>query len=616
MTRKNVIPLIIFSFLLLNSARGQEIVSGLQAIKELKHFDQGKLVFKSKGPLDTLELPLFDDFSQSLIYPDDSLWSDNEVYINNTYPVSQLSTGVATFDALNSSGLLYDHASSIRFEADHLTSNPINLEGGAGDDFYLSFFYQPQGFGDQPELADSLTLQFYSVDEELWYSVWKVEGSEVHPFKPVIIRIDDPRFTDKGFKFRFINYASLSSTINDPAMIGNADHWHIDYIFLDRGRHSTDTVMRDVAFTESPRSILLNYEAMPWEQFKARPLSEMGDSLHALIINNDTTVRNVTRELILKDIYIGSTVYTTPSPVARNIDPGESFDFGAPITYTFSSATEDSALFEITTTLLTDVFDRKVNDTIRYQQVFKNYYAVDDGTAENGYGITSNNSMAVYRYYTSSPDTLRAINICFNDSYQNANQVGFDLVVLSSDNQAPGDIIYSQEEEMVDPGESINGFITYRLDEPVYINGDFFVGWRQRSSTFLSAGLDMNTPAEGRQYYYLNGSWFTSQVGGSLMIRPVVGKAFITTGIEEFQEDLNRVDIWPNPVTNLLYINDPMLSPGDGSIISIYNSAGSLVWSEQYSESLNLSRLSEGVYLMVISKDGLVYSRNKFIRSR
>ena len=146
----------------------------------------------------------------------------------------------------------------------------------------------------------------------------------------------------------------------------------------------------------------------------------------------------------------------------------KSIDFGAPIIYTFNSASTDSALFEISTYLTTDVFDNKVNDTLSYLQVFRNYYSVDDGSAENGYGITANNSMAVYRYYTPTPDTIRAVDICFNDSYLNANQRYFELIVLSSVNQAPGDIIYTQEEAMVDPGESINGFITYRFDEPVY----------------------------------------------------------------------------------------------------------------------------------------------------
>jgi hypothetical protein len=613
-----VISLIVLPFLLLCETRGQEIVRGLQSIREINELAGKQTELKTKGINDTLDLPFFDDFSLSLIYPADTLWADNEVYINNTHALEQLSLGVATFDALNSSGYIYDHASTISFEADHLTSNPIDLEGGPADNFYLSFFYQPQGLVDPPELKDFLTLQFYSVVDDSWYSVWSVEGSETHPFKPVIIAIDDPKFTSKGFRFKFTNHASLSSSASDPGSIGNADQWHIDYVHLDRGRHSADTVLRDVAFTQPLRSLLQNYEAMPWEQFKSWSLSEMGDALNVFIINNDSIERNVSRAVVINDIYEGGTVYA-PTPAAKNIAPGLRTDFDSPIIYTYNSASVDSALFEVEVSLITDIFDNKVNDTIRYQQLFSNYYSVDDGSSEAGYGVNGgndNNAIAVYRYKSLSQDTIRAIDICFNDSYQNANHISFDLVVLESINQSPGDIIYSQEEEMVNPGSSINGFVTYRLNDPVPVNGDFFVGWRQRSTTFINAGLDLNTPPEGRQYYMIYGEWYLSQVEGSLMIRPIVGKPLLSTNNETLIDENRRVNIWPNPVKDLLYIQDNKLYPGLDARINIFSTSGRLVRKGKYSETINLSQLSEGAYFLVIMKGDHVYSRNKFIKTR
>ena len=50
---------------------------------------------------DTLELPFFDDFSASHIYPDSSKWSDRYAYINNSCGKNQISIGVATLDALD-----------------------------------------------------------------------------------------------------------------------------------------------------------------------------------------------------------------------------------------------------------------------------------------------------------------------------------------------------------------------------------------------------------------------------------------------------------------------------------------------------------------------------------
>ncbi len=41
------------------------------------------------------------------------------------------------------------------------------------------------------------------------------------------------------------------------------------------------------------------------------------------------------------------------------------------------------------------------------------------------------------------------------------------------------------------------------------LNDIFYVGWKQRSETFLNAGYDINTPNNGRQFYWLNGEWRT-----------------------------------------------------------------------------------------------------------
>jgi hypothetical protein len=155
------------------------------------------------------------------IYPDQSKWLDNYVFINNTYSNQQVTSGVATFDALDNTGRLYDLASSSGFQADQLTSKPINLGLTQADNVYFSFFYEPGGLSDEPEPEDSLTLQFYAPVEKKWYSIWRAQGTPVKPFKAVIIPVNDQKFLRKGFQFRFVNYASLSASMGDPSMIGN-----------------------------------------------------------------------------------------------------------------------------------------------------------------------------------------------------------------------------------------------------------------------------------------------------------------------------------------------------------------------------------------------------------
>ncbi len=86
---------------------------------------------------------------------------------------------------------------------------------------------------------------------------------------------------------------------------------------------------------------------------------------------------------------------------------------------------------------------------------------------------------------------------------------------------------------MVEQGQKINGFYSYKIPDKVPVNNFFYVGWRQRSESFLNAGLDVNTPHAGRQFYWLNGEWQQSQVDGSVMIRPVVGDPLRITSIDD-----------------------------------------------------------------------------------
>ena len=284
---------------------------------------------------------------------------------------------------------------------------------------------------------------------------------QIRKFKPVIIKIDNNRYLQKGFRFRFINYASLSPNLSDPSMIGNCDIWNLDYVLLNKNRNAGDTVFADVAYTLPLRSLLKSHEAMPWKQFLQVYLQEMGSSFAVHYRNNDTITRNVTRNFEIWDVYKNSLAHSF-SAGATNVLPLTSTDYNANLIYTFSSTNPDSALFRIKASLKTDNFDPKGNDTLIYYQIFKNYFAFDDGTSEGGYGVNglgSRNAMVAYKFISYMQDTLRAIQICFNDSYLDANKRAFDLIVWDNDNGIPGNIVYTKEEVMVEQGTCNKWFL-------------------------------------------------------------------------------------------------------------------------------------------------------------
>jgi len=395
--------------------------------------------------------------------------------------------------------------------------------------------------------------------------------------------------------------------------------WNIDYLLLDRNRSAADTVYADVAFRLPVRSLLKSNEAMPWKQFRQVYLQEMGSSIPVYYRNNDIITRNITRNFEIWDMYKNSVAHSF-SPGAVNISPLTNVDYNANLVYTYNTTNPDSALFRITSTLKTDAFDPKENDTIVYYQVFNNYFSFDDGTSEGGYGINglgSRNAMVAYRYNSFMQDTLRAIRICFNDSYLNANKRAFDLMVWDDNNGSPGNLLYSMEEVMVEQGALINGFYSYNLPVGVMVNKTFYIGWKQRTETFLSAGFDINTPHKGKQFFWLNGEWQQSQVSGSIMIRPVVGEPLRVTAVNDiYYKNRNSIKIWPNPATDYITI-DPGEKPVSGlAYISVTDLSGRELIRVPFSEQVDISALRNGIYIVITSLNGRTVGYNRLIKSR
>lgn len=604
---------LILLFQFLHYSYGQEVVTGLPSNPLLRNSGENTVKSAFAGEL---ELPFFEDFSGRGIFPQTGKWADNYVFINNTYSNDQPTIGIATFDALDNTGRLYENATYLGFAADQLTSVPINLNYAASQNIRMSFFYQPGGLGDMPEEKDSLVLRFFAPEENKWYSVWKAVPGTQRDFRAVSIKIEKSKFLKTGFRFRFVNYASLSDYQNYPSMIGNCDQWNLDYIVLDRNREATDTLLADVAMRAPMRSLLQTHESMPWKQFARISLQEMGSAIPVHYRNNDSIIRNVTRNFEIWDVYEKKQVKFF-SAGAVNIDPFTSEDFNADLIYTFKSENTDSALFRVTSWLITDVFDPKINDTTIYYQKFSNYFAFDDGSAEAGYGINglgSNNAMVAYRFRSFTEDSLRAVSICFNDSYQNANLRSFDLMVWKDGGGIPGDLLYSLEEVKVEQGKSINGFHTYILPKPVMVDNVFYVGWKQRSETFLNAGFDVNTPHGGKQLYWINGIWYESGQSGSLMIRPVTGPP-LPTGINDIRfRDRSVLHFRPNPAKEYI-IFDPEQLPVDGkTFILVTDMQGRELLNVPLTERIDISSLHEGLYIVIAIRNGLPLGYSRLIR--
>ena len=166
----------------------QEYLTGLAGNPMIYHFNKENKVVKSTKIVypKSLTLPFFDDFKQLSIFPDTSRWIDANVFINSNFAAFPPTWGIATFDALDATGQIYSQANSVQFVADYLTSKPIRLDSvfspvpralSPSDSVYFSFYFQPQGYGNDPQLKDSLVLEFGYYDGDPVFSY--IDSTEI-----------------------------------------------------------------------------------------------------------------------------------------------------------------------------------------------------------------------------------------------------------------------------------------------------------------------------------------------------------------------------------------------------------------------------------------------------
>lgn len=638
------IGFILFTFLLTEltfECLGQEILLDLQTlpIKDI-HVNRSKAKAKTKA---VLSLPFFDDFSKGLSYPDQTNWSDNYVFVNQTYPINPPTIGVATFDAVNNKGELYSHLSTSSLTADTLTSNPIDIKLG-DDNLYLSFQYQAKGLGKEPQPSDSLVVEFYSVDENKWIGAWAASANftksiitETNKLKREIkerkaaklsetffntaLPISDERFRKSGFRFRFMNYASLPANQQVPSIRGNGDQWHIDLVYLDKNRDLNDTLCNDIAFNKPLKSILNNYESIPWKHYTDEAAqAELTNPLSFKIqyCNLGPTTWNITRRYKITNLSDQSNPYPF-SGGAENIFSLQTIDYTRNFEYALTSKWADSAKFELESYLITDIdpstHHLRYNDTVRYTQQFYNYYAYDDGSAENGYGIYgegSKNGMVAVKFHSYVEDSLKGVMMYFNRTYENANQKYFKLTVWSDANGIPGDTLYQTKEILPQFTSNLNKDTLFVIDRPIKIGGDFWVGWVNTTSDMLNVGFDLNNVHNDKLYYNLTGGWTKSQFAGSLMIRPVFGKLNKTQTLIETTKSKVDFDIYPNPASTQVSIE--IADNTKPETIRIVNLAGQVVLYKSFeSSSVDISNLPTGIYLFQVTSHNRITSTKKLV---
>ena len=569
--------------------------------------------------VDTLKLPVMDDFSGSSHFPERAIWKDNLVYINNTFGLNPPTIGVATFDMIDSTGKVYSTATTESFGADTLTSRPVDLFLPNDTTVYLSFFYQPQGLGDAPEPSDSLVVEFFAPDSKSWIWVWSAPGTTVADFKIHMINITNSRFLQKGFQFRFRNYASLSPSF-EPSLKVNADHWNIDYVYLNIGRHYNDTIMKDASLVQPVGSLLLNYTAMPWEHFKLAGISAV-KAIFQINLNNLSSDRRVFTPVFKITPAWGSDPGFEETLASDEVKAFQTLKYDATFNFGFASSLKDSALFEVSLDMNQSTPDwMPGNDKVVSRQVFADYYAYDDGSAEAGYGLVGEGSKTgrlAYRFKNfNGGDSLYAVDFYFNRSFADAGKKYFQLAVWADDKGMPGALLH-QQSGLVPVYNGINEFQRIKLDTAQVVSGNYYIGWIQTTADFLNVGFDRQYNHGQDIYYKIGGDWQMTSFEGSLMIRPVFANKSRKSGIDpsvSYSGISNQAKIYPNPANDYILIDGGTQS---GIMrITLTDLQGRLV--RNFLESgpacrVGISDLPKGIYIIGVKSDSGINTRQKLV---
>lgn len=545
-------------------------------------------------------IPFVDDFSSNQIYPDQNKWLDRLVFVNNRFPIAPPSINVATFDGLNRVGVPYGFG---RGYCDTLTSLPIKLNGlTAADSVYLSFFVQPQGLGMEPDFGDSLMLfgRYTAASPDSFNLLWRGAPSDFLRDSFLQVRIALPAiYLHDEFQMRFINIGSRT---------GNLSHWHLDYVYLNRGRNINDAIT-DIAIQEYPSPLLKKYSAMPFSHFKAAPATYTNDTQYFGVSNNSNQSyaidygREIFDQNFARIDTFGSIISILPSRSSRTASIKKSINIAG-------NFNDDSVVVwsRFYTRLGTSVDNVRSNDTLWQPTYFINYYAYDDGTAEAGYGIKNSVGKVALKYTFAKPDSLYGMAVHFNRSVNDVSTLPFNLMVWKK-------ISLTSEEPILSiPSNAVyynarNGFYYVKFSQPIYVDNEIYIGWEQNQQFELNVGLDFNFKVDYKyapnpeMFYNVQGLWQSTDLPGALMMRPVVGKWIdpLPVGYTEFEKEKLQVTCYPNPNDGILFLSG--LKPSSYTISIVDIMGREVLKQKEVLQQISLADLTDGLYMLHITDE-------------
>jgi hypothetical protein len=600
----------------------------------LPHSEGQKSNSHSNGRTKAIDLPFWEDFSDtrtSFANPDKWLYGKS-ILVNNGLAINPPSIGVATFDGIDSLGKPYNSTDILaKGYSDKLVSMSIDLSvipEANRDSVFLSYQYQVKGNGEVPDDGDRLLVSFFDSNKE-WIPVDTINNDgtlQTDIFYTSFVQVADAKYYHADFKFMIQNFARRS---------GPYDAWHLDYIYLNKGRSTADTSFPDRTVSSPPTSLFGQYWIMPIDHFVANnglmtPPSIIGTSMQAqgqpvdfsnsAILttwsNAEKTEVSETLDVLhkfdtalfagkfqkvtadkLPDLltYANSDSITIEYKFWINTRDNDSIFLGPP---------PDSTIGDYDPRIYSPI-DFRANDTTYATYALSDRYAYDDSHAEYGAGLNQSGAQIAYRYDLIGKDEE---NVTFLEMYfprfgDESSQV-IELRIWDTLDQDPiyTGIVSLQRSQQ-------NQFRVAELSNPVPVKKSFFIGWKQNAAAVIAAGLDESNDTGDRMWYNTNGEWIKNDlVHGSLMFRPIFGEGRVDVGLEKE----TTLTVYPNPGSGVFHLG------GLAEQVAVYDVAGRMI--PHFKETtlsetiINMTNATPGIYIIRAHVAGTVRTAKVMIR--
>jgi hypothetical protein len=584
---------------------------------------------------ESLRLPFWDDFSFTKSVPDSSLWQNSEhIAVTNTVAVNPPSYNTATFDGIDAFGQPYSQDPNESGEADSLVSHPINLgseelSAAAQASVYLSFYWQLQGRGNRPDPEDSLKLYFLD-DQSVWHAVWREGGRQEidsAAFKQEIISLQQTgntlgvNFFHDEFRFKLASHNRRS---------GMYDLWHVDYIYLDKDRNSSNIYYQDRSISAIPSSLFSPYTALPIDQYFAAPHKYTSPEFSFTAFSLEQPGKYEPVNYSIVTLHKNDTVYELAQkrPFQSLLEGQQYFDVVNPGIDPSSLRAYRQDRDSLYLSTLVKLFSEEAlpffnhNDTARIENVLHDYFAFDDGSAEYGMEVRGGRGVRIaVEFSLELRDTLTHLDLYLPYFRQSAGGQYVDIKIwkrlADEENEQTDSLLYTERDVMLANSPGLNQFISYPLRFAQKLEpGTFYIGIEKRSDRFLVLGFDRNTDSRDHVYVSTDGfSWHHGmEDAGSLMLRPRFEQGVSPDVLSSREPAYSYpVNLYPNPS------NGSFRVVSEARLLQVYNSQGQLLKTVEpapgsFESFIDLRGHSGGLYIVKLHFKDAIISKKILIK--